>query len=102
MWYNFIIREKIRRVLIRGIYFSGNYKKEDISISYISVLIFQLQTDFDFFQVTIPMDKGLSDYKEAMYKAVETVALAEHKSIEQVMLFLLNPSADILKIRLII
>lgn len=64
------------------------------------IKIFQLQTDFDFFQVTIPMDKGLSDYKDAMYKAVETVALAEHKSVEQVMLYLLNPSADILKIRL--
>lgn len=35
-----------------------------------------------------------------MYKAVETLAKAENKSVEQVMLFLLNPNTDILKIRL--
>ncbi len=29
-----------------------------------------------------------------------TVAEAEHKSVEQVMLYLLNPNTDILKIRL--
>lgn len=46
------------------------------------------------------MKKTLSDYKQAMYKAVETLALAEQKSVEQVMLYLLNPNTDILKIRL--
>mgnify|MGYP000134574855 CR=1 FL=1 len=35
-----------------------------------------------------------------MYEALETTAAAEGKSIKQVLLFLLNPSADILKIRL--
>lgn len=44
--------------------------------------------------------KKLHDYKKAMYQAVVTVAEAEHKSVEQVMLYLLNPNTDILKIRL--
>lgn len=52
------------------------------------------------FQVTIPLDKELSDYKNAMYQAVETVAFAEGQSTEQLILFLLNPNTDILKIRL--
>ena len=37
---------------------------------------------------------------QVMYQAVETVALAEAKSMDQLMLFLLNPNTDILKIRL--
>lgn len=52
------------------------------------------------FQVNIPMDKGLLDYKSAMYQAVETVAHVEGQSTERLMLFLLNPNTDILKIRL--
>lgn len=54
----------------------------------------------ELFQVTIPMDKTLLDYKMAMYEAVESVAFVEGRSTEQVMLFLLNPNTDILKIRL--
>ena len=65
-----------------------------------NVKIFQLENSEDFFQVIIPVDKKLNDYKQAMYKAVETVAAVENKSIEQVMLYLLNPNTDILKIRL--
>lgn len=64
------------------------------------IKIFQYENDIDFYQVVIPLEKRLSDYKEAMYKAVTTVAKVENKSIEQVMLYLLNPNTDILKIRL--
>lgn len=64
------------------------------------IKIFQYEKNDDFFQVIVPTEKKLSDYKEAMYKAVETVAVAENKSVEQVMLYLLNPNTDILKIRL--
>ncbi len=64
------------------------------------IKIFQYEKNDDFFQVTVPTEKKLSDYKTAMYKAAETVAKAENKSVEQVMLFLLNPNTDILKIRL--
>ena len=65
-----------------------------------SIKIFQFERNDDFFQVIIPMERRLNDYREAMYKAVETVAKVEAKSIEQVMLYLLNPNTDILKIRL--
>lgn len=65
-----------------------------------NIKIFQFERNDDFFQVIIPMERRLNDYREAMYKAVETVAKVEAKSIEQVMLYLLNPNTDILKIRL--
>ena len=64
------------------------------------IKIFQYEKNNNFFQVIIPTEKKLSDYKEAMYKAVVTVGEAENKSVEQVMLYLLNPNTDILKIRL--
>ena len=64
------------------------------------IKIFQYEKNDDFFQVVIPTEKKLNDYKEAMYKAVVTVAEVENKSVEQVLLYLLNPNTDILKIRL--
>ena len=64
------------------------------------VKIFQYEKNDDFFQVVIPTEKKLNDYKEAMYKAVATVAEVENKSVEQVLLYLLNPNTDILRIRL--
>lgn len=65
-----------------------------------NVKIYQFEMGKNFFQASIPTDKNLSDYKQAMYKAVKTVAKVEQKSVEQVMLYLLNPNTDILKIRL--
>lgn len=65
------------------------------------VKIFQtIKSNGEAFQVNIPLDKNLSDYKSAMYQAIETVAFAENQSTEQLLLFLLNPNTDILKIRL--
>lgn len=65
------------------------------------VKIFQtIKSDGEAFQVNIPLDKSLSDYKSAMFQAIETVAFAENQSTEQLFLFLLNPNTDILKIRL--
>ena len=65
------------------------------------VKIFQItKSDGKAYQVTIPLDKDLSDYKTAMFQAIEIAALAEEQSTEQLMLFLLNPNSDILKIRL--
>lgn len=54
----------------------------------------------EFHQVLIPIDKTLADYKNAMFEAVEQIAFLEGQSTEQLMLYLLNPSTDILKIRL--
>lgn len=66
-----------------------------------NIKIYQFEETEDiFFQVKIPMENTLKDYKEAMYKAVEIVAEKEKRSVEQLMLYLLNPNTDILKIRL--
>ena len=48
----------------------------------------------------IPIEKDLADYKQAMFEAIEQIALLEGQSTEQLMLYLLNPNTDILKIRL--
>lgn len=69
-------------------------KRKDINI-------FQLFKENDeFYQVVIPLDKTLSDYKYAMYESIEQIALSEKQSTEQLMLYLLNPNTDIIKIRL--
>ena len=65
------------------------------------IKIFQKITDKEeFYQVIIPIDKTLADYKKAMFDAIEQIALLEGQSTEQLMLYLLNPNTDILKIRL--
>ena len=65
------------------------------------VKIFQRITEEEeFYQVIIPIDKTLADYKKAMFDAIEQIALLEGQSTEQLMLYLLNPNTDILKIRL--
>lgn len=64
-----------------------------------SIQLFQLEKENDFFQITIPTDRALSDYKLAMNHAVETLAIAEGKPMEKILLYLLNPCSDILKIR---
>lgn len=65
------------------------------------IKIFQIIKEKDeAFQVIIPLDKTFSDYKYTMYQAIETVAYVEKQSPEQLLLFLLNPNTDILKIRL--
>ena len=51
--------------------------------------IFQYVNGEEFYQVTVPLDKNLSDYKQAMYRAVETVSRREKCSIEQLVLDLL-------------
>ncbi len=63
------------------------------------IKIFQYNGDA-FYQVSVPLQKDFRDYKSAMYDVVENIAAVENKSIEQVMLFLLNPNSDIIKIRL--
>lgn len=76
----------------------NKWNQYDIPRQYVK--IFQKNIDGDDFQVNIPLDKSLSDFEYAMYKAIETVSFAEKKTIGQMLLFLLNPNSDILKIRL--
>lgn len=69
------------------------FKRTDIKV-------YQYKKDNNLYQINIPLEKSLADYKHAMYDAAEKIAIVEGKSIEQVMLYLLNPNTDILKIRL--
>lgn len=62
--------------------------------------IFQLENQNGFFQVDIPMSRDLRDYKIAMFRNVKYIAEATHKGIEQVILELLNPLSDILRLRI--
>lgn len=64
------------------------------------VKIMQYEKNDEFYQIQIPMDKELYDYHEAMYESIETVSKAERESFEKVIIYLMNPNADILKIRL--
>jgi len=64
------------------------------------IKIFQYKEESFFEQITIPLDKTLRDYKYTMYDAICKIAHIERKTVEQLMLYLLNPNTDILKIRL--
>jgi len=64
------------------------------------VKIFQLEDHENFFQIDLPMSRDLRDYRSAMYRSVECIAASSHKSIEQVILELLNPLSDILRLRI--
>lgn len=48
----------------------------------------------EFHQITIPIDKKLVDYKEAMFDAIEQIAFLEWQSTEQLMLFLSSFSTN--------
>lgn len=64
-----------------------------------NIRIFQINQQDNFYQIIIPLDKELADYREVMYLAVNTIAEYEKKPLEEVFLYLLNPNTDILKIR---
>ena len=64
------------------------------------VKVYQIDINDSFRQVMVPLDKAFVDYKNVMYDVVQNIANLEEKSVEQVMLYLLNPNTDILKIRL--
>ena len=70
------------------------FKREDVKV-------FQTFKDDNLIQANVPTSKELFDYKEAMYDVVKVIAGFEEKSEEQVMLYLLNPNTDIIKIRFI-
>ena len=65
------------------------------------VKIFQLEDHKGFQQIDLPTSRNLRDYKSAMYRAVECIALSTEKSIEQVILELLNPLSDTLRLSII-
>ena len=64
------------------------------------VKIFQMETQNDFYQIDLPVSRDLRDYSSAMYRAMERISESTQKSIEQVILEMLNPMADILRLRI--
>ena len=96
---NFLdMTEKINPLAVARYLSETNWKQ--FSSKRNDIKIYQYITGNIFEQVTIPLDRTLRDYNLAMYSAVEKIAFIENKSVEQIMLYLLNPNTDILKIRL--
>lgn len=56
------------------------FKRKDVQV-------YQYTRDKSFWQVMIPLDKALRDYKQTMFQTLATIAEVENKSIEQVMFF---------------
>lgn len=61
--------------------------------------VFQKEVGNDFFQITIPCSRDLYDYAIAMRKVIRTLSITETKSEEQLILELLNPLSDIIRVR---
>jgi len=61
--------------------------------------IFQLKMADEIFQVNVPIDNEVADYGSAMFGIAKTLSLTQEKSTEQVVLELLNPMSDILRVR---
>lgn len=64
------------------------------------VKVFQLENREHFFQIDVPLDKNFADYKYAMYRAVNTLSEVTGHSVEQVVLELINPISDIIRIHI--
>lgn len=63
------------------------------------IAIYQKTISKELFQITIPCDRNFSDYAFAIRKAIGTLSFTESKSEEQLILELLNPLSDILRVR---
>lgn len=61
---------------------------------------FNYNHDGKFEQIIVPIDRTFKDYKDVLFSSVKKIADVEEKPLEQVILYLLNPSSDILKVRL--
>ena len=63
------------------------------------VAVYQKIINNELFQINIPCDRIFSDYSYAIRKAVHILSFTESKSEEQLILELLNPMSDILRVR---
>jgi len=63
--------------------------------------IYQFEKGGELFQINLPINRELRDYNEAIYSAVETISKLAKKSVEQIILELLNPMSDIIRFRVI-
>lgn len=62
--------------------------------------VFQKIHDDDLFQIIIPLNAEYSDYGEMMYNAATVLANEQNRSVEEVILELMNPLSDIVKVRI--
>ena len=66
------------------------------------VRIFQKDIgDDDFVQVTVPIDRNLSDFNSAMFEAVKIYADVNQQPVERVILELINPVSDYISFRVV-
>lgn len=63
------------------------------------IAVYQYTTGTVFEQVTVPLDNRLSDFSYAMLTVAKSIAAVEGKPVEQVLLELVNPNADVSRIR---
>lgn len=63
------------------------------------IAVYQKTIGNELFQINIPCDRSFSDYPYAIRKAVRILSFTESKSEEQLILELLNPMSDILRVR---
>lgn len=68
-----------------------DYPKKDVAV-------YQYD-DRDFYQVNIPLKKEFRDYQSVMYQNIQEIANKEGKGFEEILLYLLNPDVDILRLR---
>lgn len=79
---------------LRGLGWSRiNNKNENLAI-------FQKTNDGDLFQIVLPRKSEYSDYGEMMYKAATILASEQNRSVEEIILELMNPLSDIVKVRI--
>lgn len=63
--------------------------------------IYQFEKGGKLYQIDLPLNRELRDYNGAMYSAMETISKSEKKSVEQIILELLNPMSDIIRFRIV-
>jgi hypothetical protein len=65
-----------------------------------NIKVYQLDNEDGFFQVDLPESREFRDYNQAMHRVIQNISNSLGKSVEQIILELLNPLSDILKFRI--
>lgn len=81
-----------KRYLLGNGWVQHNTKRDD-------VFVLRYKKDGQFEQVMLPNDPEFSDYALGLYMAVQDVAKLENRTVDQVLLTLLNPHSDIVTVR---
>lgn len=79
--------------------FLRGLKWEKIANKNEKLAIFQKMKDEILFQITLPLDRKYSDYGDMMYQAATVLANEQSRNVEEIVLELMNPLSDIVKVR---